>query len=280
MALLARSGRALLGALLLVLPLGGGVAAQEGSPLHGLWKVTAGPAQSAGGGCGYERVTFFAQIAGWQPGSWLALLHSYPQNTVNGADVTAVLPAQHRPEEWPESGRPSQAVADQVNKLGLEYRFAGSLSADGNELTGNDTQICFYWQGDELTGYQKLQVPIRATRVPFAFGALDPATNAWAQSLKQGQSFNLVLDTDEALGWPQAWVQVLGSNPTIWLKLLPDEANTRYVSGPLTIAEPPTLNLDLPAEGAAGRLYAKAGEPIQFMVHPGLVVLQVSAAAP
>lgn len=280
MPLFQRTGRALLGALLLlVLPLAP-AAAEQGDPLHGLWKVTAGPVQSASGSCGYERVTFFAQIAGWAPGTWLNLLHSYPQHTVTGADVLAVLPAQHKPEEWPEATRPSPAVTDQVNRLGLEYRFAGALSADGNELTGNDTQICFYWQDDELTGYQKVQVPIRAVRAPYVFGAVDAAGGPWLDTVKQGQPFFLILDTEEMLGWQQAWAQVLNTNPTIYVKLLPDEANTRYASGPITIAEPPNLNLDLPAEGLEGRLYAKAGEALQFMVYPGLVVVQTNVAAP
>jgi hypothetical protein len=278
MALLQRIGRALLGALLLVLSLATATA-QDGSPLHGLWRVTAGPAQTAGGTCAVERYTFFAQIAGWPAGSWLSLLHAYPQHTMTGADVAAVLPAQHKPEEWAEGNRPSQAVVDQINKVGLEYRFAGALSADGNELSGSDTQLCFYWADNELTGYQKMLVPIRANRVPFSFGALEPG-GQWVEGVKQGETFHLSLDTDEALGWPQAWVQVLNSNPTIWLKLTPDEANTRYITGPVTIAEPPNLNLDLPAEGLAGRLYAKAGEVVQFMVYPSLVLTTTQVQAP
>ena len=271
-------GRALLGALLLALPLGT-AAAQDSSPLHGLWKVTAGPAEAAGGTCAIDRLTFFSQIAAWPAGGWLSLLHAYPQHTLTGADVVAVLPAQHRPEEWAEGNRPSQPVVDQINKLGLEYRFAGTRSADGNELGGSDTQLCFYWQGDELTGYQKIQVPIRAVRVPYVFGAAETAGGPWLDTVKQGQAFHLVLDVEETLGWQQAWVQVVNSNPTIWLKLLPDEANTRYLTGPVTIAEPPNLNLNLPAEGLEGRLYAKAGETVQFMVYPSLVAIVVTVAA-
>jgi hypothetical protein len=278
MALLQRAGQVLLGVFLLALPLAS-AAAQDSSPLHGLWKVTAGPAQSAGGTCAIERATFFSQIAAWPAGGWLSLLHAYPQHTMTGTDVVAVLPAQHKAEDWPEGNRPSPAVADQINKLGLVYGFTGALSADGNELSGNDTQLCFYWAGDELTGYQKMLVPIRATRTAYAFGAIEPG-GQWIDSVKQGETFHLSLDSDEVLGWPQGWVEVLNSNPTIWLKLTPDEANTRYLAGPITIAEPPNLNLDLPAEGLAGRLYAKAGVAVQFMVYPSLAVVSVTVAAP
>jgi hypothetical protein len=253
-------------------------AAQDGSPLHGLWQVTAGPAQG-GGSCTVERTSWYAQIAAWPSGGWLNLLHSYAQHSLEGGTVSAALPAQHKPDQWAEAARPSQAVVDQINKLGLEYRFTGALSADGNELTGNDTQICFYWQDNELSGYQKVLVPIRATRAAYSFGTIEPG-GQWRDAVKQGETFHLSLDTEEALGWQQAWVQVLNSNPTIWVKLAPDEANTRYVSGPLTIAEPPGLNLDLPAEGLAGRLYAKAGEGVQFMLFPSLVVSALTVQAP
>ena len=278
MALLRHSAQALLAALLLGLPLAT-AQAQDGDPVHGLWKVTIGPAQSAGGTCSFERTTIFAQIADWPLGGWLAMLRRYPQHTTTGADVVAVLPAQHRPDEWPEGGRPSQAVADQVNKLGLEYRFTGTLSADGNELSGSDTQICFYWQDNELTGYQKLAVPVRAVRLPYVFGAID-GTGTSRDSVKQGESFQVTLDTEEAFGWNQAWVQVLNTDPILWLKLLPDDANTRYITGPITIAEPPQLNLNLPAEALEGRLYAKPGDTLLFMVYPSLVVYQVTVAAP
>jgi hypothetical protein len=254
------------------------VAAQDGSPLHGLWQVTAGPAQGVGS-CTVERTSWYSQIADWPPGSWLALLHRYGTYSLDGIAVSAALPAQHSPDQWAESSRPSQAVVDQINKLGLEYRFTGALSADGNELTGNDTQLCFYWQGDELTGYQKVQVPIRAVRTPYSYGAI-AADGSWRSEVKQGEAFYLVLDTEAALGWQQAWVQVLDTNPAIYMKLLPDEANTRYLAGPLTVAEPPTLNHNLPAAGLEGRLYAKAGDTLRIMVYPNLVVTAVTVQAP
>jgi len=276
---LARFG-ALLGALFLALaPAPAGAQAEGGNPLHGLWKVTAGPAQSASASCSADRATWFAQLGAWSVGGWLGIMHAYPTSSILGTEVFAVLPVQHRPEEWPESSRPSQAVVDQVNKLGLEYRFTGTLSADGNELSGSETQICFYWEGDELTGYQRVQVPIRATRTGYAFGMIGP-DGQWIDGVKQGETFYLSFDTDEALGWQQGWVEVLDTSPTLWLKLLPDEANSRYLAGPLTIAKPPALNLDLPAEALAGRLYAEAGATLEVMVYPSLVVHAVRVAAP
>jgi hypothetical protein len=122
-------------------------------------------------------------------------------------------------------------------------------------------------------------VPIRALRTTYTFGAIAP-DGSWRNEVKQGETFHFVLDTEAALGWQQAWIQVLDTNPVLYLKLLPDEANTRYLTGALTIAEPPSLNLNLAAEALEGRLYAKPGDVVKFMVYPNLVVTAVTVQAP
>ena len=251
----------------------------QDNPLFGLWRIAAGPMR-ANDFCAVERTSWYAQIAAYQTDSWLWVWNFYPNFSRQGDAIAAATFAQYpAADKWPEGNRPSQAVVDKINALNLELRFSGSLSADRRQLVGNETFYCFTYDGDNLTGQQALQVPIRASKIDVYFIPITPQGKV-ISSIKQGETFHIDFETGEPIDWSEAWAQLVDSDPTVWVRLNVDEVNHRFVSPALTIAEPPSLHLDMPAEALDGRLYAKPGTKLIFLLYRSLAAFELTVEAP